>query len=425
MKILNGYEIIDLSTRELIPDELNPDILPTDCLQLLMDGTTDVLDLVNLVAATKTGGVAGAWTEESNFQNVKLCKAPVIAEATDNLLADEDASFEGGTAGRWTDYVSDHTASFPADNTAFHGSDFYRATCAGGTRPAGYADITDICAAGSQYTFSCYIRAGNAGAVGTEHEIYLVGNASGATKSNVVTLTTEWQLLKVTHTFAAGDTTYRRAYHLYNSNSDGQAGDIIDIDGLQIEAKAYATPFALDSRTACTLKYATADLGLTAGQDISIVCVTKTPWAGNDGVNHTLFETRESSADYEGIIVRKMNTDNLEVVTRTSGGSERSMGLAVNGTNWAADTTHVIIATVTGTTLGIYLDGTAGAVSGGSANRETTFGTNTRVGIAFNDALQANAPILVAIFDRVLSAQEIAYISKMGAWFPAIHGVVR
>ena len=54
---------------------------------LFLDGTTAVKDSIHDLAATKTGGVGGAWTESSNLQTLLGASAPVIAEVAKELGA--------------------------------------------------------------------------------------------------------------------------------------------------------------------------------------------------------------------------------------------------------------------------------------------------------------------------------------------------
>lgn len=406
MLALNGYPILDFTLRQLKPDAILSNIRPPDSAQLVMDGTTASLDAVHLTTPTRTGGVAGAWSHASNWQYIKGAAAPVISEATDNLDANADCIFSPWGSINW---AAINGAAIAANTDGLMGSSSMKITC--GANVDGGAQLATAATAGQPYTCSCYVKANNAGAVGETFR----ANYDGTTAD--VTLTADWQLLKVTDASASGVAVNAQLYF-----TGGENGDEVLVTAWQRENKLYATPFALDSRTASTLTFPTASLGLVAGQDMSIVVVTKTPWVGNDGVSHFLFEIRDALVN-----IIRVNKSNLNVIGLYiyQAGNLKTKTLAVDAVNWAADTTHVIIATVdAANTQQIFLDGVAGAVSAGAFPREDALAATTYIGTSNANSAHANAPLLVAIFRRILSSAEIAYISKMGAWFPDLSGEV-
>jgi len=362
-------------------------------------------NITNLVCnkgnATLTGGVGGAWTEESNYQDILGVKAPVIAEVTDNLLDDEDASGEGGTTGNWifgTGGVTNSSA------WSAHGLRSFKFALASNPGDAAYLPITSITSAGTQYTASAHLKP-----VIEDARIALWDNVSGVTFGNFVSSGSEG-VSKVTKTFSA-ESTSRRLY-IYSSTYPCE----YYADAIQLEQKAYATPFALNSRTATTCKFSTADLGLTAGQGISIVICLKPVYDGDDGVAHTLFDCQGTDATHNRILIQKDASNNLNFNIWDNAGNLKQCVEAVDGTDWPADTKLTIICTRSSSgAMDAYLAGTQfGTVdSGAGTGLENTLGTYSYLGSDNAGDNHVNAPILVAIFDRVFSPLEVQRISDM------------
>ena len=95
--------------------------------------------------------------------------------------------------------------------------------------------------------------------------------------------------------------------------------------------------------------------------------------------------------------------------------------IPVDATNWAANTTHIIVATIDAdNNQRIFLDGVEGfeatEVSGGSYARETALGTSMYFGIHDDGTYPIGGPILGAVYDGLLTDSEIASISAMTNW---------
>ena len=406
MLILNGTEVYDFTSRDYEPLEITSNVHPLRDLALMMDGTTASLDSVHKIAPTRTGGVGNVWPgDASNFRDVLCARAPVIAEATDNLDANADCIFTPFVGVTWAPINGAATSA--STETEGYGSSSMLITC--GVNVDGGAQLACVTVAAQPYTCSCRVRANNAGAVGEVVRI----NFDGTTAD--VTLTANWQTLAVTDAAASGVAINAQIYF-----TAGENGDEVLVSMWQRENKTYKTPFALDSRTACRMSFPTASLGITAGQPLSIVVVTKTPWAGNDGVTHVCIDARIASGAEGWFIIKEANR--LYFYTILAWANKNISG-PVTAVNWPADTTHIIIATAdAANNQQIFLNGTPQVTVGGAAAREASINANLFIGTDRATATPWNGPQFVAIYNRVISANEIALLSRMGAWCQRMKG---
>lgn len=412
MLVKNGVKVVDREhiRKQQVSSPLLSTLRGLGGLIMLSDGTTNLLDLATDTPYAMGGGVAGAWTEESNFRSLLGVRAPVLAGATDNLLSDENASFEGGTVGGWVGQGADVTPSV-STAWAWHGSKSLKVTTTGATANRGaYVDVTAITAAGSQYTASVKIKNNHTADVG--FEVYFYDNISGVQLGTAVTI-------------AAGATATATATKTFGGGSASRAVGVrrqaalamnYEIDAVQLEAGAVATPFCVDNRQATTCTIPTGIIGLLPGQALSIVCVVNTPWAGNDGLNHALLSVGTLlSANSIGLY--KSSGNNLEFRTYDAAGNYiRKYGAAA--APWTASANHIVIATASGDTLALYLDGVELAAAAATGGREASMGATLYVGDRSAGDYKLSGSILTAIFNRTLSSAEISYLSYMTQWFP-------
>jgi len=197
--------------------------------------------------------------------------------------------------------------------------------------------------------------------------------------------------------------------HMINATTEGTAGfeTIAGVPAPKIGTIGENTYFT-------SVKFPTADLGLTAGQDVSIVVVTKTPWAGNDSAGHCLFDKASAAGSANRLNIFKEYNNKLYFQTRDAGSEVYCKILAVDDNNWASDTTHFVIMTRDSSNNVIrgYLDGVEADEQAGTPRAESA-GDTACIGTLYDDSYSLNAPILVAIFDRVLSGDEIDILSSM------------
>jgi len=378
-------------------------------LQLLTGGTNNI-DHVHNLAATMTGGVGNSWTTyaESNYRDVLGCKAAVIAEATTNIPAAADQIFTPWASITWTALNS---ATLAASTDGEYGSSSMEITCAG--TATGGAQLVCAATAASAYAASCRVKANNAAAIG---KVLTISN-DGTT--DTVTLTAGWQTLAKVDTSASGT-----SINVQITFAAGVSGDKVLVSAFQYEKKSYITPFAAVSRTASTMTFPTGATGLNlvAGQNLSIVVACRSVWAGNDGVNHTLVDSRGSGGAQNRVRLFKSSGNVLYLDTWDNASAEKSSQVTVTATNWAADTTHIII--VTRSAAGVqdgYLDEVVftGLNQGAGTGLEALWATTLYIGENATGGQVTNAPLLVAIFDHVISAQERAAIFQMngtGGW---------
>lgn len=148
-----------------------------------------------------------------------------------------------------------------------------------------------------------------------------------------------------------------------------------------------------------------------AGSALTFLFVVNTAWAGDDGVNHYLWNTRSAT---EYVRVYKSSTNLLTVILLTPSGNKSSY-IAVDGVNWAAGT-HIVIATIAANgSVQIWLDGISGAAST-SLTREVSWDATSYLGTSYLSSLPVEGAILGAIYDRELDAGEIAAMFALAAW---------
>jgi hypothetical protein len=242
----------------------------------------------------------------------------------------------------------------------------------------------------------------NAAAVGDEFFVNIDGGWGER-----LPLTLNWQ----TYTFTKAVWENANVSILTRIDNGGAADDEYVISAAQFVNSLVASPFCLNSRTACTMTIPTATIGLTAGMPLTIMCVVNTPWAGNDGVGHYLFDAKGAGAGDVFSIYK--HTDNKLYFAV---GNKSAATSALTTTTWPANTNRFIIGTVSAAgTIDVYLTGAAGTQATG-ATREAAFDANTYIGSVIDGTLTVNGAILTALWGRVLSAAEIAALSAPATW---------
>jgi hypothetical protein len=173
--------------------------------------------------------------------------------------------------------------------------------------------------------------------------------------------------------------------------------------------------------TSCS--FPTASLGMTPGMPFTAVCVVNSTSAYDDGLNHLMLLNRDGPASTYGWEIYKSMYGLVSISTWSQGVSVWT-GIWCTATNWAPKTPHIVIATVDeNNNQRIFLDGVEGFVRSEitSSPREEALGTNLYVGVYDDGLFPIEGSILAAIYNGVLSDDEIASLSAMTHWTDIHH----
>jgi len=276
----------------------------------------------------------------------------------DYALDPDNPSAEGGTAGT-------HTATgggITVITTDFwHGSRCFKQTPTGAA-PTFDTDLMAVTAAGTQYTTAAMVKATATRTIRAS----LIGDTSVPTSGDF-TATGDWQLVYVTKTFAAGDTTSRDRSILL---TDGIAGDTFLVDAI-ITVTGGTVPMFEESE--CVATSATFPTPFAAGEPVSFLCFVWTPWAGNDGVAHVIFSN--IGAGNNRLYMDKPAGNYLRISTIDNAGAAKHNIIGTTAINWPAGSFHAIAASLPA--AGDYrlaLDGVLATAPGGAGVRESAVG---------------------------------------------------
>lgn len=176
------------------------------------------------VGGTETGGVI--------YRPGRYGKAVQLAEATTNLVT--NPSFEIDVSG----YSANQSGqSMSRDTTVSHiGVASLKVVCDGSVASQGFYRTIAGIAGGTNYTYSLF--ASGSASIRLYVQLYNSGVWTGLISSDVVQLSADWQRLTLSVATAA-DTTQIRIFCL---TSSAQATTFW-VDGVDVEQKAYATPY--------------------------------------------------------------------------------------------------------------------------------------------------------------------------------------
>lgn len=152
----------------------------------------------------------------------------------------DNPSFETDTS-YWTIYNGATYTRVTTDSV--YGSACASITTGSTANPYLYrANLNDgpALAAGQTWTFSCYVKAGNSGAIGKAVSVRLRENGTLQNTTNS-TVTGEWQRIVVQRTLTEATVTSLNHYIYFTSAAD--SGDIFLVDGIQLEQSSYASPY--------------------------------------------------------------------------------------------------------------------------------------------------------------------------------------
>lgn len=165
--------------------------------------------------------------------------------------------------------------------------------------------------------------------------------------------------------------------------------------------------------TSCTIP--TATIGMTPGDDYTLVFAFKPTWAGDDRADHYLLDTYTAETG-NGIRIRKANSNVLGVYTYSNTAAKATYG-AVNGVNLAANVTHILVVRLTSANVqSVWLDGVALTSGTGTSAREVALNATIYVGSNNAGASRVEGPILSAIINRAVTDDEVAALSAITDW---------
>lgn len=260
------------------------------------------------------------------------------------------------------------------------------------------------------HTLSAYIYNGTSGAVG------------GTVDSSVAKLVFNGSSVTSTYTDVGGGW-WRLTYSASTSASEGgygievQAGKTIYLDGVQLEEKAYATSYtdgslgtgyswsgtgnnSTSTREVSSMKYqVSSNIQASAG---SVSFWVKTPYAGNDSVNHVLLDTDTTSGTLK---ISKNASNNLVLTDGTNS--------ATIPVSWTANLWNHVVASWGSSSLSLFLNNTAGTNAGSFS--APTLSTSMYLGEDTTNSNLANAMISdMRIYDSILSTTEVADLYYSG-----------
>ncbi len=352
--------------------------------------------------ATTAGGVI--------YRPAKFGKGIQIAEATTNLIA--NPSLEVDTTG-WGSFHA--TIARSTDRSYYGGASlgFW-----GDTDGNASAWIAFSGTAGRTYTATAWVYNTRANAI----KIGIYNTADGHTRS-AYHGGTGWERLSVTKTIAG---TGELAFFIYDLSGSGWVG--IRIDGVQVEEKAYSTPYcdgslgaghswtgtahaSTSSRGVASLRYATG-MNPTAG--------TVAFWVSHENYTGTWQVYFDSYGSAEGITFYKSAADGgVPAIRHYGAGSVES---SVQGSALSAGAHHLAFTwddNGSGDKLRLYVDG---AVVGSMAGTYTPMTNAAAFGNLFVGVDRASARFEcndviddLIILDRAMTAAEIQALYNSNA----------
>ena len=215
-------------------------------------------------ASTATNPDTGATVaaNEPRFVEGRFGKAVLVEEGTANLLPENQRSIETDITG-FVKAVGTETLSRDVTER-WHGAASLKVIASGSER--GVATSLAQTTPGTTYTFSAWVK-GSGSVVARVLEYTAGGAVVGYTSSSAIVLTSSWQRIGITRAFGATGAQARCA--LLTPVGYEQAITLYT-DGLQLEAKPYATSFVDGTRAQEALKVALDSLDLAPNGDWTI-----------------------------------------------------------------------------------------------------------------------------------------------------------
>jgi len=370
-------------------------------------------DLMTNVDATTSGGstLTGAAKRRNDYQRLTSTFPSLgyrASGAVTNLLYalnPDNTSFENGTVGGWTTIPAGNIASATvSQEQSWHGS--YSTKLVQSAADSRYDLVITAVTANAQYTASAMFKAPYAGDAAW---LQLHGNASGGAVT-VVTTTGDWQQITVTHTFA-GDVT--RSLFFYPRS--GAAGYEWYLDAISLVAGATVPQFEEKEVVATSATFPTP---FSAGEPFSAAFYVFSPWPGDDGALHTIFDSQGTGAAQNRILIQKTAANNLEFNIWDNATNLKQCSEAVTAVNWPAGTMKRVTISRDAGVMNAFLNGVVfGTLNAGAGTGlESALGANSYIGTDNAGANPLNGLILPYIYRGVAWGDaECEYYSTLQA----------
>ena len=370
---------------------------------VINDGSTGKFrNLITNIDAAISGGSTrtGQYKFEDDFPVIPGTgfRALRASAATSNLLAGlsggtDNTTFEGGTVGNWSGMRTDISVI----EGGLHGTKNLRVVVqdvSGGKYILnGILSITNN---NTIYTTYAYVKAADDLAVGCKSKVTLYDYAPdyGAASGNLISVTRDWQMLPpATYTMRSGRTYAGIAIYFWapNGSDPAPAGTAFDIDCIILIQGSAPLPFIPQEATACQATFPTP---FNAGEPVTFLIFCGTPWGGNDGVEHTIFDTRVAPGSNR-IVLKKESGNYLTLYVYNAAGNSKTKTINTNASNWPAGGLNVVACSIdAANTQLLALNGTAATTSSGSSGRESALGSVISIGASATGAVPANGFIL-------------------------------
>lgn len=369
-----------------------------------------------ITGAKYVAGLVGVDASTSNTGNIPRQsyaghEGVFLEEATTNKIT--NPSFENATYNlNWTagaNLTATQNTTVPYYKFGSNSAKLVAsATAISGTSNMYYININ--AGSTSTHALSAYVYNGTAAAVGGTVDATiakLVYNGAAVTTTYVDQGGGWWQLI-----YTAAGINAAADYGV-----EVQVGKTVYVDGVQLEALAYATTYtdgtlgtgyswsgtannSTSTRAAADLRYANAsNVSATAG---SASFWIKTPWAGNDGVAHTIADFQTSAGTLR---IQKNAANNIILYDGTNTASK--------AVTWAANSWNHIAVDWGSSNMHVYVNSTAGTAAG--AFSAPTLSTSMFVGQNTSNADIGDAVVSdFRIYNAVLSANDVSDLYYSG-----------
>jgi len=348
-------------------------------------------DVSSVITPTVTGGCDDPTCDLYDLLGDGV-DAQVVSEATSNLELENTRAL--GEAGSW--YAQGASAVALSSAWYIYGSGCMQLTGDNsGQAWTGYKTVVN----GQPYSVSCFVKNNkDSSKIIRLREFDSVGgNQQG---SDVTVEAGEVKLIN--HTFTVQNTSALFGLQLGSDDCD------FYFNAWQRENLAYPTWFSNGDRVGMTQSVPTANLPIYAGGPMTwVIHCGPSPWPGNDGRQHTFFDTYAGGSVNE-VILAKISASKLRFNICDGAGDSKYIEMGCGATEWPIGSKNCII--VRRDPLGnpaLRLNrADATTIAGAGTGLETAFGTSFKMGHEWYGNQQINMPAHFAFLNRYITDDE-------------------